>query len=155
VAHSIVEANQAFLLLADAHQQAQMVPAEVIRDAMKSTVAPYLVFLATPGTNGQSESGGLMRLAPMLLATGVQAVVVVPSAMQPDALRLFTECFYEELLRSGTIDIAVADARKRVFENNSSSADWSQPVLYLRTPDARLFLDAGTAFESAASEVSF
>jgi hypothetical protein len=155
VAHSIVEGDQAFLLLADDKGNAQTVAAEVIRDAMKSIVAPYLVFLATPVTRGESEGSGLIRLAPMLLATGVQAVVVVPSAMKPEALQMFTECFYEELLRSGTIDTAVSDARKRVFESNASSHDWSRPVLYLRTPDARLFLDAGTAFESAASAVSF
>jgi hypothetical protein len=155
VAHSVMEQDRAYLLLANDQGSAEKIPIEVIRDAMKSITPPYLVFLATPLTGGSADGAGLLRSAPMLLATGVQAVVVIPSAMPPDPLQIFTERFYEVLLRTGAIDRAVAEARRTLFESAPSGSEWSVPVLYMRTPDARLFLQLSDAVESSLSTISF
>jgi CHAT domain len=155
VAYSMVENDRAFLLLADEHGSAQQVPAEVVRDAIKSVIPPYLVFLATPITRGGTDGTGLMRLAPMLLASGVQAVVVIPGVMDANALARFTEEFYDVLLRTGTIDRAMSEARRKLYDDAGSGPDWARPVLYMRTPDAQLFLELPEAFESSISKVAF
>jgi hypothetical protein len=155
VAHSVVEGDQAFLLLAGKDGSAEMVPAEAIRDLLRSGSAPALVFLAAPVTQGQPEGAGLLRLAPMLLASGVEAVVVIPGTMQPEKLALFTESFYEVLLRTGTIDRAVAESRKQLFQMIPMSPDWSRPVLYMRTTDGQLFLELSPAFEASIKSVAF
>jgi hypothetical protein len=155
VSHSVIDGDRAFLLLADKHGSAEMVPVEVIRDLIKSIASPNLVFLAAPTTQDRQDGAGLLRLAPMLLTSGVQAVVVIPGSMRSDQLTLFTESFYEVLLRTGTIDRAVSEARKQSFHADPSSQDWSRPVLYMRTPDGQLFVDLSPAFENSISNVSF
>jgi CHAT domain-containing protein len=155
VSHSVIEGDRAFLLLADKNGSAEMVPAEVIRDIIKSIASPNLVFLAAPTTPGQPEGAGLLRLAPMLLASGVQAVVVIPGTMRQDQLTTFTESFYEVLLRTGTIDRAVSEARRQLFHLEPVAQDWSRPVLYMRTPDGQLFVDLSPAFENSISNIAF
>ena len=139
------------MLLADQNNQVRKVPFEEIVDALVGgpNQAPYLVFLATPLVKGETCSTLLAtKLAPMLIEAGIQAVVAIQSLMDVSQIHNFTQRFYDVLINTGMIDVAMATARTEIYERESW--EWTYPVLYMRTPDAQIFQNIS---ESSASQI--
>jgi hypothetical protein len=102
--------------------------------APKTGKPPALVFWAVLSSAGGPGAAVQASLAPALLEAGVQAVVTVPDG---PTLEGFTRQFYEVLLQTGAIDVAVAVARSAIHV--PGQWDWAYPVLYLRSAEAQLF----------------
>lgn len=159
LAHAMAHGDGGGIVLADAWGKATVVPPEAVAEAIASATdvsAPYLVFLALP-MNAEAAPHGpiLMALSGMLVRAGVQSVVVVQAPVEPEPLTMFMERFYGVLLETGAVDVAVAEARKRLFLAASDSWAWTWPVLCSRSTDSGLQQRLPEELESAMSKIKW
>ena len=95
------------------------------------------------GPAPQPGSGGVELTATSSLASllvqqgGVPAVLAMQRLVDITLARTFNYFLSDQLLQHGVIDVAVNNARQRVYDQGR--VDWSTPVLYMRSPDGRLF----------------
>jgi hypothetical protein len=144
IIHLLAQADekdgQGFLLFADENGGRHRVPfEEVARVVQNAGMPPYLVFLTAPLSAPEKASETLVSFAPKLIEAGVQAVVAIQAWLPPEMLHPFTERFYDVLIRTGVIDLAVAEARSRIYPLAPSRWSWAFPVLFVQNPDAQLF----------------
>jgi hypothetical protein len=96
-------------------------------------------------------------VATSLLEREIPAVVAMQFEITDRAALVFADAFYGALVDRGEpVDVAVSQARKQIYAQNSNGLEWGTPVLYMRTPDARLFdftvpRGAGAATEAPAA----
>ncbi len=96
-----------------------------------------LVFLnSCEGAKG-SESDAFSNTAATLVRRGVPAVVAMQYEITDGAAIEFSRDFYEALADGLPVDAAVTEARTAV--SMDSMLEWGTPVLYMRSPDGRLF----------------
>ncbi|NJN17994.1 MAG: CHAT domain-containing protein [Oscillochloris sp.] len=99
---------------------------------------PAMVVLVACNSAAMAGTTSLNSLgARLVLDAGIPAVLAMQRFIEIPIARAFTYHLSEHLLRDGLIDYAVANARRRVFQDDSTS--WSTPVLYMRHRDGRLF----------------
>ena len=93
--------------------------------------------------------------AATLVRRGTPAVVAMQYEITDDAAKEFGRSFYEAVADGSPVDIAVAEARKSLSIQMSSTLEWGTPVLFMRTDDGVLFRmrrsKAKTAVESVAA----
>jgi len=96
-----------------------------------------LVFLnSCEGARG-SESDAFSSTAATLVRRGVPAVVAMQYEITDKAAIEFSRDFYEALADSLPVDAAVTEARAAV--SMDSVLEWGTPVLYMHSPDGRVF----------------
>src|SRR5215216_3845197 len=101
-----------------------------------------LVFLnSCEGARG-SEGDPFSGTAATLVRRGIPAVVAMQYQITDEAAIEFSSAFYESLVDGLPVDAAVTEARVAV--SMDSMLEWGTPVLYMRSPDGRLF-DISTA----------
>jgi hypothetical protein len=159
LAHATVADGLGGVLLADEKGNAVSVGLEEVAAAIASPSdanPPNLVFLALP-VSGQAPQGHvLMTLASLLIEAGVQSVVVVKAPVDPFQLKTFMEAFYQTLLETGEIDVAMAGARQRMFlESDPTSWGWAWPVLFTRSFDSRIQRRLPPGLESTVRAIKF
>jgi tetratricopeptide (TPR) repeat protein len=76
-------------------------------------------------------------VADTLVRRGIPAVIAMQFEVSDHAAVEFAPALYGALAAGGTVDAAVAEARKAMY--TVSPLEWATPVLYLRADDARLF----------------
>jgi hypothetical protein len=153
LAHATVVDGRGCLILADDTGRAYAAPFEEVAKvlAISSKEVPHFVYLSTPLSAGDQVGETLVRFAPTLIEAGVQAVIAAQAPIDDKKLWLFTERFYNILIRTGVIDMAVAEARLRIY--SSSKWEWAYPVLYMRTPDAQLFHPLSDSLEATVKNI--
>ncbi|NJK81205.1 MAG: CHAT domain-containing protein, partial [Chloroflexaceae bacterium] len=117
---------------------------QCLRDAAER---PRLVILIACNTAAQQvfprPSNSVDLHAPTSLAarlvqrSHIPAVLAMQRLLDISVARVFSAHLSEYLLRHGFVDVAVNAARRHVF--SPTSIEWSTPVLYMRSPDGRLF----------------
>ncbi|MBC1225201.1 CHAT domain-containing protein [Nostoc sp. UCD121] len=136
--HAEIRDEGAYIVLTDDRGRAEEIPYEVIYQRLGHDHyrSPYLVFLATPIREWE-QCQKLARLAFRLVDAGVCAVVTTNAPIGKDTLHQFTQQFYDTLLRSGSIDMAISKARSKIY----ISRDWeySYPILYTSATDVQMF----------------
>src|SRR5215212_5678462 len=96
-----------------------------------------LVFLnSCEGARG-SENDAFSSTAATLVRRGVPAVVAMQYEITDTAAIEFSRDFYEALADSLPVDAAVTEARAAV--SMDSMLEWGTPVLYMHSPDGRVF----------------
>ena len=96
-----------------------------------------LVFLnSCEGARG-SEGDPFSGTAATLVRRGIPAVVAMQYQITDEAAIGFSSAFYESLADGLPVDAAVTEARVAV--SMDSMLEWGTPVLYMRSPDGRLF----------------
>jgi len=80
--------------------------------------------------------------------------LAIQAGMEDDALRLFTERFYNTLIRTGSVDTALSVARSSLYYHRSESWQWAYPVLYMRSPDAQLFQPLSESLEAQVDKIA-
>ena len=115
----------------------QPVLAAEIVDALRGlAVAPTLCFLAACESAKTEAGDAWVALGPELVTRGgLRAVIAMTERVGQTTAQRLTAHFYENLLRHGTVDLALNQARRAV----QGQWDWSVPVLFMRTPDGQLF----------------
>src|SRR5215211_4247104 len=96
-----------------------------------------LVFLnSCEGARG-SENDAFSSTAATLVRRGVPAVVAMQYEITDRAAIEFSRDFYEALADNLPVDAAVTEARAAV--SMDSMLEWGTPVLYMHSPDGRVF----------------
>jgi hypothetical protein len=96
-----------------------------------------LVFLnSCEGARG-SEGDPFSGTAATLVHNRIPAVVAMQYEITDKAAIEFSRSFYEALADGWPVDAAVTDARVAV--SMDSMLEWGTPVLYMRSPDGRIF----------------
>lgn len=84
-----------------------------------------------------SEGDPFSSTAATLVRRGVPAVVAMQYEISDEAAIEFSRNFYGAVADGLPVDAAVADARTAV--SMDSPLEWGTPVLYMRSPDGRIF----------------
>jgi hypothetical protein len=84
-----------------------------------------------------------------LVMAGVPAVVAMQFPISDRAAIEFTNCLYPRLAQGYPLDSAIAEARKAIRIADRKSLEWATPVLFMRTPDGRLFDIPGSEAEAS------
>jgi tetratricopeptide (TPR) repeat protein len=96
-----------------------------------------LAFLnSCEGAKG-SEGDPFSGTAATLVRRGVPAVLAMQYQITDSAAIAFSRAFYHAVAHGLPVDAAVAAARTAVSINDT--LEWGTPVLYMRSPDGRLF----------------
>ena len=82
--------------------------------------------------------------AQTLVRQGVPAVVAMQFEITDDAAVVFAQTLYEAIADGYPLDAATAQARMAI-RNDGNPVEWATPVLYLRSPDGRIFDVADTS----------
>lgn len=100
-------------------------------------------------SGAKSSTGALTGVAQELVRMGIPAVVAMRRELTDEAAKLFAASFYLKLClgyEPGRVDIAVAHARKELKRELSQNDEFSNPVLFMRSPKGVIFdLGEGTA----------
>jgi hypothetical protein len=136
--HAVIRNDDLYVILADDLGQAKEVSFDEIKRILTNShfSAPYLIFIVTTIRDWE-QSERLTTLALRLIDAGVCALVTIHAPIGKYTLHQFTQEFYDVLLRTGSIDIAVSKARSKIY----ISGDWeySYPILYTSTSDVQMF----------------
>lgn len=89
-------------------------------------------------------------VATTLIQQGIPAVLAMQFEITDQAAILLAQVFYESLADGYPAEAALSEARKAIFAS-SNDVEWGTPVLYLRTPNGRLF-DLTTVQPSQGAE---
>jgi hypothetical protein len=127
--------------------------AELIEQLRELEERPMLVVLSAcqgAGDGGEASSrddGALAALGPRLAQAGIPAVVAMQGNVSMRTVADFMPPFFEELLRSGVVDRAVATARLAV----GNRPDWWAPVLFTRLRTGRIWYTPGFAQDAGGT----
>src|SRR6185503_13894012 len=94
------------------------------------------------------STAALTGMAQELVRMGVPAVVAMQRPVTDEAAKLFAASFYLKLCvgyEPGRVDIAVAHARNELKRELTQNDEFSNPVLFMRSPKGVIFdLGEGT-----------
>ncbi|MFY9825537.1 MAG: CHAT domain-containing protein [Thermoanaerobaculia bacterium] len=130
------------LLLETADRNRDLVGGALLADVIKGTSMPVLVVLnacntaRSAGFEGASPFGGV---AAALVRKGVPAVVAMQFPVTDDAALPFAGALYSRIAAGDPVDTAVTEGRMAIRTSLRDSMEWATPVLFMRTPDGRLF----------------
>ena len=129
----------AALVLEDDAGHVQVVEDEELIAKLPTESLPHLVFTAScesarrdPGNNNP-----FVGLAPKLVRAGVPSVIAMQDYIPITAARTLSQDFYRHLLEHGSIDRALAQARRALYDAQDTT--WAIPTLFMRTPTGYLF----------------
>ena len=83
-------------------------------------------------------------VAQRLVQQGIPCVVAMQFEISDAAAIQFSSAFYAAVAAGQAVDLAVAQGRLAIY-SEVSDLEWATPVLYLRSPDARIFAPAAQA----------
>ncbi len=129
----------AALMLEDDAGHVQVVEDEAFIDKLPTESLPHLIFTAScesarrdPGNNNP-----FVGLAPKLVRAGAPSVIAMQDFIPITAARTLSQDFYRHLLEHGSIDRALAQARRALYEAQDTT--WAIPTLFMRAPTGHLF----------------
>ncbi len=99
-----------------------------------------LVVLAACQSAVSSTGDALRGLGPRLVLEGqVPAVIAMQEKLPFDTAQLFIQSFYDDLARSGRVDMALAATRQTIHSREGGDAStWGIPVLFLSAQDGKI-----------------
>lgn len=115
---------------------------------------PRLFILASCDSGGANSGNDIVSedtlaaLGPQLASAGVPAVLAMQGSIAIDTVETFMPILFRELMQQGTIDRAVAIARKSIRDKY----DWWSPVLYTRLKSGRLWYTPGFVGDARGQE---
>lgn len=131
--------GRAELLLEDDHGASRFLDELQLSEVFLGTDDLRLVtLLSCHGAEGTGHDA-LSGLAPRLVERGLPAVVSMRDQLRLRAAAEFTRHFYSRLARHGLVDTAVNEARQRLKLVYSDTNEWSDPILFMRLRDGRLW----------------
>jgi hypothetical protein len=93
-------------------------------------------------SGAQSSAHVLTGVAHELVSMGVPAVIAMRQEITDEAAKIFARDFYFKLCRGyerGRVDIAVSHARRRLIAELADSDEFTNPVLFMRSPQGVIF----------------
>jgi hypothetical protein len=130
------------LLLEAESGDRDLVSGSLLAEQIKGTSMPVLVVLNACDTARSSEIEGASPfggVAAALVRKGVPAVVAMQFPITDDAAIPFADALYTRIAAGDPVDTAVTEGRVAIRAAVRDSMEWATPVLFMRSPDGRLF----------------
>jgi tetratricopeptide (TPR) repeat protein len=126
------------LLFEDESGSAKNISGESLAVLLGNHPAIRLVVLNACKGARTSTSAPFAGISQNLLRRGVPGVIAMQFAITDTAARLFAESFYGAVSNGYSVDTALVEARAAIFLDELG-AEWATPVLFMRSPDGRVF----------------
>ena len=78
-------------------------------------------------------------VAQALVRQGIPGVIAMQFEISDPAALVFSQSFYQAIADGLSVDVAMVESRRAMFAAGSE-VEWGTPVLYLRSPDGRVFV---------------
>ncbi len=99
-----------------------------------------LIVLACCQSGDYKTGKAMQALGPQLVHKGLPAVIAMQDFVPIATAQLFTQHFYDDLARSGRVDMAMAATRFALYSRDrGQSREWAIPVLLMCNDDGKLF----------------
>ncbi|MFD6294161.1 CHAT domain-containing protein [Streptomyces sp. NPDC060235] len=130
------------LAIIDDHGRDALLSAEQLAVLLKAAK----VKVAVINTCNPNEGLGAHRLAlgTLLVEAGIPAVVVMQLPVEDVHAAAFSHAFYATLAAGASLDEAVSDGRRRIFQSGILP-DWGAPVVFCRSTRNTFFTRVGVA----------
>jgi hypothetical protein len=140
IGHGGFQNEQGVLIMEDENHKVRFVSDRQFREFFLETQDAKLVILNACQGATQSSTKALAGLAPQIVRRGLGAVIAMQYPI-PDRVSLaFAREFYRAIVQYYPVDTAVAEGRRAVYQDfGSDRPDWGTPVMFMRSPDGRLF----------------
>lgn len=138
--HGEVLQGVGHLVLVDDKGHSDFVPANDLATLLSGTTVRLAVLSACQSASGRSINDFTVVSASLVRA-GVPAVVANQFPVYTHTIAPFAAALYRELLQSGDIDRAMAEARTHLWfvTKGISATDWAIPVLYRHVASPTVF----------------
>ncbi len=131
--------DEGLIYLADETGESERLTATNLGRLLADHRSLRLVLLnACEGARG-SERDLFSSTAAILVRRGLPAVLAMQHEITDRAAIEFSREFYDALAEGNPVDTAVVEARKAVSLAITNTIEWGTPVLYMRSPDGRIF----------------
>jgi CHAT domain-containing protein len=136
------ETGEGWLCFEDARKRKHRVEGPFFSDLLAEFDHLRLAVLSACHT---SEVPGAQEVTPYgtvgmaVSLSGVPAVIGMQSKVSDIGAIRFAAVFYRSLAAGEPVDVAVALARRELYEKWHPAIEWALPVLYLRSKDGRIF----------------
>ena len=130
------------LVLETPSRRPDLVSGSLLADAVKGTAMPLLAVLNACNTARSAEPEGASPfggVAAALVRKGMPAVVAMQFPVTDDASLAFAGALYSRIAAGDPVDTAVSEGRMAIRMAVRDSMEWATPVLFMRSPDGRLF----------------
>jgi hypothetical protein len=107
-----------------------------------------LVVLNACDTGRSSTLDAFSSTAGALVGRGIPAVVTMQFEITDPAAIQFAHTFYQNVAKQLPVDTSVMRARRALRRAKKDTLEWGTPVLYLRSPDGRIFDPAASPHRS-------
>ena len=131
------QAQDGMLILEDSEGAGQAVSGQYLGVLLHGYHPMRLAVLNACEGARNSRTDPFAGLAQSVLQQGVPAVIAMQFEITDEAAISFAHEFYSALADNFPVDAALVEARKIMAGSNS--LEWGTPVLYMRTPDGRIF----------------
>ncbi len=132
------QAQDGVLILEDEAKQGQRVSGRNLGMLLHDEHTLGLVLLNACEGARHSTTDPFAGAAQSLVRQGIPAVIAMQFEVTDQAAITLSQVFYETLAEGFPIDYALAEARKAIFAE-CNNVEWGTPVLYMRSPDGRIF----------------
>jgi hypothetical protein len=131
-------AQDGVLLLEDEHGRGRPVSGQYLGTLMHDERTLRLAILNACEGARTSRSDPFAGTAQSLVQQGIPAVIAMQFEITDEAAIAMAHEFYAAMADGYPVDAALAEARKAIFAQEND-VEWGTPVLYMRSPDGRIF----------------
>jgi tetratricopeptide (TPR) repeat protein len=132
------------IALASDEGRTDLVGAEDLSRLLGDHYALRLVVLNACDTGRASALDSFSSTAGALVRRGIPAVVAMQFEITDPAAIQFARTFYENVAKGLPVDTSVMRTRRQLRRSKRDTLEWGTPVLYLRSPDGRIFNPTAT-----------
>ncbi len=132
-------ADEGTLALADETGRTHSIGADDFSRLLAEHYPLRLVVLNACDTGRGSASDAFSSTAAALIRREIPAVVAMQFEITDEAAIRFAQSFYWHVAKRRPVDDSVRRARVALRLAKKDSLEWGTPVLYLRSPDGRIF----------------
>lgn len=126
------------LLLEDAEGKGHRVSGQSLGVLLHDHEQLRLVVLNACEGARSSPTDPFAGTAQSLVQTGIPAVIAMQFEITDEAAITMSSEFYSAVADGYPVDAALSEARKAMF-TRVNAVEWATPVLYMRSPDGRIF----------------
>jgi len=126
------------LVLEDSKGQARLVSGHDLGTILHDHTTMRLAVLNACEGARSSRLDPYAGVSQALLQRGVPAVIAMQFEVSDEAALVFSRELYKALAEEYPVDAALTETRKILFADGNG-LEWATPVLYMRSPDGRIF----------------
>ncbi|HEY0069489.1 MAG TPA: CHAT domain-containing protein [Chloroflexia bacterium] len=147
--------KEGVLILKDANGKGRMVSGQQIGWLLHNHKTLSLALInACEGARADYHDA-FAGTAQSLVQQGIPAVVAMQFEITDMAAKTFARSFYTSIARSHPLEVALTETRLALFAaGHGMNLEWGTPVLYMRSPDGRIFDMQGGSYVPGPAEAA-